>query len=119
MVGMGGASISGRGPRARGHGEGRGSAEDRLPFTLPLATPLRAMRTTLRLDLPSVHAVRAVYTALQGIEGIVQADVSRTGAVIEHDGGATPERLRQALQAAGYDVAEIIEERRRLIVRDE
>jgi copper chaperone CopZ len=76
------------------------------------------MRTTLRLDLPSVHAVRAVYTALQGIESIVQAHVSRKGAVIEHDGDATPERLRQAVQAAGYDVVEVIEERRRLVVRD-
>jgi len=119
MVGMGGASISGRGPRARGHGEVEGRPRIDYPSPSPWPTPLRAMRTTLRLDLPSVHAVRAVYTALQGIEGIVQADVSRTGAVIEHDGGATPERLRQALQAAGYDVAEVIEERRRLVIRDE
>ncbi len=55
------------------------------------------MRTTLRLDLPSIHAVRAVYTALQGIEGIARADVSRRGATIEHDGGATAERLRHAV----------------------
>jgi copper chaperone CopZ len=77
------------------------------------------MRTSLRLDLPSVHAVRAVYTALQGVEGLAQADVSRHRATIEHDGRATPERLRHAVATAGYDVIEINEERRRLIVRDE
>ncbi|HJU67778.1 MAG TPA: heavy-metal-associated domain-containing protein [Gemmatimonadaceae bacterium] len=76
------------------------------------------MRTTLRVDLPSVHAVRAVYTALQGIEGIAHADVSRRGVVLEHDGCATPERLREAVRAAGYNVVEIVEERRRLIVRE-
>jgi copper chaperone CopZ len=77
------------------------------------------MQTTLRLDLPSVHAVRAVYTALQGVEGIVTADVSRQGAIVEHDGRATAERLREAVGAAGYEVKEVIEDRRRLPVRDD
>jgi copper chaperone CopZ len=72
------------------------------------------MRTTLRLHLPSIHAVRAIYTALQSVEGIVQADVSRAGATIEHDGRATAHRLREAVASAGYEVMEIVEERRRL-----
>jgi len=76
------------------------------------------MRTTLRLRLPSVHSVRAVYTALQGVEGIVRADVSRTGATIEHDGRATAARVREAIETAGYEVVEIIEESRRLPVKD-
>lgn len=76
------------------------------------------MRTTLRLDLPSVHAVRAIHTALQGVDGIVRADVTRHAAVIEHDGRASIERLRDAVGTAGYDVLEITEERRRLIVKD-
>ena len=76
------------------------------------------MRTTLRLRLPSVHSVRAVYTALQGVEGIVRADVSRTGATIEHDGRATAARVRAAIETAGYEVVEIIEESRRLPVKD-
>ena len=76
------------------------------------------MRTTLRIDLPSIHAVRAVYTALQGVEGIVQADVSRRGAVIEHDGSATAARLLEAVGVAGYDVIEVSEERRRLTVKE-
>jgi copper chaperone CopZ len=66
-----------------------------------------------------VHAVRAVYSALQGVEGIAQAEVSLRRAVIEHDGRATAERLREAMQTAGYEVLEIEEERRRLPVRDE
>ena len=77
------------------------------------------MRTTLRLELPSIHAVRAVFTSLQGVDGIMQADVSRLGATIEHDGRATAEHLRRAVANAGYEVLEITEERRRLTVRDE
>lgn len=76
------------------------------------------MRTTLRLDLPSVHSVRAVYTALQGIEGIVRADVSLGRATIDHDGRATADKLRGAVGNAGYEVLEIVEERRSLTVRD-
>jgi copper chaperone CopZ len=76
------------------------------------------MRTTLRFDLPSVHAVRAIYTALQAVEGIIQADVSRRGAIIEHDGRATMDRLREAIRTAGFDVLEINQDRRRLPVRD-
>ena len=76
------------------------------------------MRTTLRLDLPSVNSVRAIYTALQGMEGIVRADVSLGRAIIDHDGRATPEKLRDAVGTAGYEVLEILEERRSLNVRD-
>ncbi|HEY7407218.1 MAG TPA: hypothetical protein VH638_03055 [Gemmatimonadaceae bacterium] len=76
------------------------------------------MRTTIRLNLPSVHAVRAVYTALQGVDGIVRAEVTRAEATMEHDGRATPEQLRDAVRAAGYEALEIVEERRRLTVRE-
>jgi copper chaperone CopZ len=76
------------------------------------------MRTTIRLNLPSVHAVRAVYTALQGVDGIVRAEVARAEATIEHDGRATPGQLRDAVRAAGYEALEIVEERRRLTVRE-
>ena len=77
------------------------------------------MRTTIRLYLPSIHAVRAVYTALQAVEGIGRADVSRRDAIIEHDGRATVDRLREAIRTAGYEVVEINEERRQLTVRDD
>ena len=76
------------------------------------------MRTTLRLNLPSINSVRAVYTSLQGVEGIAHAHVSRAEATIEHDGRATPEQLRDAVRVAGYEVLEVVEEKRRLTVRD-
>ena len=75
------------------------------------------MRTTLRLALPSVNSVRAVYTALQGIEGIVRADVSLARAIIDHDGRATADKLRDAVGNAGYEVLGILEERRSLNVK--
>jgi copper chaperone CopZ len=66
-----------------------------------------------------VHAVRAVETALSGVEGIERADVTRLGAMIEHDGRATAERLREAIAHAGFEVRDVTEERRQLFVRDE
>lgn len=62
--------------------------------------------------------MRAVYTALQGVEGIGQADVTRRIAIVEHDGRATADLLRGAVSSAGYNVIEVSEERRRLTVRE-
>ena len=74
------------------------------------------MVTTLRIGgMLSVHAVRAVFTALAGVEGIARADVELGRAVVEHDGRATPERLREAVALAGCEVLEVREERRRLL----
>lgn len=56
----------------------------------------------------------AVFTALTAVEGIVHADVTIGAAEIEHDGRATPEALRAAIAVAGYEVGEVVEERRRL-----
>ena len=100
--------VRGQGPRARGRVEGDRSGDY-----------LSSVRTLLRFDLPSVHAIRAVLTALQGVEGIVRADVSRGEATIEHDGRATAQQLREAVASAGFEVDEIVEERRRLAVREE
>ena len=75
------------------------------------------MRTTLRLNLLSIHAIRAVETALQAVEGIVHAEVSRAGVVIDHDGRATAAQLREAVATAGFEVEEILEQRERLPVR--
>lgn len=54
----------------------------------------------------TVHCVRAVFTALGAVEGIVRANVTMGRAVIEHDGHATAQRLRDAVCTAGYDVTE-------------
>jgi copper chaperone CopZ len=73
------------------------------------------MVTTLRITgMLSVHARRAVFTALGGVEGVARADVALGRAVVEHDGRATPARLREAVALAGCEVKEVVEERRRL-----
>jgi copper chaperone CopZ len=76
------------------------------------------MRTTLRISLPSVHAIRAVETSLQAVEGIVHAVVTRAGVTVDHDGRATADRLSEAVREAGFEVLEIVQEGRRLPVKD-
>lgn len=62
----------------------------------------------------SVHSSRAILTALNTVPGILRADVSIGRATIEHDGRATPDALRAAVELAGYEVSSVEEERRRL-----
>jgi len=62
------------------------------------------------------HCVRAVFTSLTGVEGIVRANVSIGRAVIEHDGSATAEAMRQAISIAGYEVIDYRDDRRTLPV---
>ena len=77
------------------------------------------MITTLRIaDMPAVHAIHGVYTALAVVEGITGLEVRLGTAIVEHDGRATAEVLRTALEAAGYRILELREEARRLNVRD-
>ena len=61
--------------------------------------------------MTSVHAVRAVETALTPVPGIARMDVTLGRATIEHDGRATPVALREAIELAGYEVREVREER--------
>ena len=73
--------------------------------------------TETRLELAgmhSVHAVRAVFTALSAVEGIARADVQLGHALIEHDGRATLPRLREALALVDVTILDSSEERRRL-----
>ena len=73
------------------------------------------IETRLELSgMHAVHAVRAVFTALTAVEGITRADVQLGRAVIEHDGRATLERLREALAVVGVGIVDAIDERRRL-----
>jgi copper chaperone CopZ len=74
------------------------------------------MITSLTIQgMRSVHCTRAVFTALTAVEGIASADVRIGHATIEHDGRANAESLREAIHAAGYEVVEVIENRRRLV----
>ena len=77
--------------------------------------PRTIARLTIR-GMSSVHAARAIFTALAGVAGVSQADVGRGGAVVEHDGSVTGAALREAVELAGFEVAGITEERRVLRV---
>ena len=48
------------------------------------------------------HCVRAVFTALGGVEGISRADVSIGQISVEHDGSVTMDALKAAIELAGY-----------------
>ena len=62
------------------------------------------------------HCVRAVFTALAGVEGVSHADVSIGKAVIEHDGSVSHEAIAKAVSIAGYEVVEFGDNRRNLPV---
>lgn len=60
------------------------------------------------------HCVRAVFTALAGVEGIEKAEVGLGWIEVEHgDGRLNLEELRRAVAVVGY---EVVEERRVLPV---
>ena len=68
-------------------------------------------RATIR-GMRSVHCVRAVFTALAGVEGVSRADVSLGRAEIEHDVRTTPEAVEQALHEVGYEMTDWRAERK-------
>ena len=75
------------------------------------------MRTRLRiLGMSTPHCIRAVFTALTPVEGIIAAEVEVGSVTVEHDGRATVEALRAAIAVAGYEAVLAAEERRRLPV---
>ena len=75
------------------------------------------MITRVRVEgMSCQHCVRAVFTALNAVQGITRADVSIGAAEVEHDGGVTVEQLRDAIAVAGYRVADGETKRRSLNV---
>lgn len=75
------------------------------------------MVTTAKITgMTCTHCVRAVFTALAGVEGVSRADVSIGRAIVEHDGSVSPEAIREAISIAGYDVADLGDDRRALPV---
>jgi len=63
------------------------------------------MITRVRIEgMSCQHCVRAVFTALAGVEGIARADVSIGAAEVEHDGSVTLNELRDTIDIAGYRV---------------
>ncbi len=74
------------------------------------------MVTTVKIQgMSCSHCVRAVFTALGGVEGVSRADVSIGQAVVDH-GGVTPEAFSEAISIAGYEVAGFSDDRRSLPV---
>jgi copper chaperone len=66
------------------------------------------MQTTAFIPgMTCAHCVRAVFTALAGVDGISRADVTIGRAIIDHDGTVAPEDIRAAIAVAGYTVGEI------------
>jgi copper chaperone CopZ len=63
------------------------------------------MITNVRIDgMTCQHCVRAVFTGLAGVEGIVRADVRIGSADIEHDPTVTIDQIRDAIEVAGYSI---------------
>lgn len=63
------------------------------------------MITRARIDgMSCQHCVRAVFTALAGVEGVSRADVSIGAIEVEHDGSVTLEAIGAAVELAGYRV---------------
>ena len=73
------------------------------------------MITRVRVEgMTCQHCVRAVFTALAGVDGIARADV-RIGAIdVEHAGTVTLDQIRDAVELAGYSVAGAESKRRAL-----
>jgi len=73
------------------------------------------MKTVVRVEgMTCQHCVRAVFTALAGVEGISRADVRIGSAEIEHDGSVSVEAIGSAIEVAGYRIGETETNRRAL-----
>ncbi len=59
----------------------------------------------------SLYSVRAVWTALGGVEGVRTAQVVMGMARVEHDGSVTCEAVAKAVEIAGCEVVRCEEER--------
>jgi copper chaperone CopZ len=59
----------------------------------------------------SLYSVRAVWTALGGVEGVKGAEVVIGMARVEHDGSVTCEQVAEAVEIAGCEVVLCEEEK--------
>lgn len=75
-------------------------------------------RSRIRLELDglvAVHAVRAVWTALGAVPGVVQAEVTMAGAMLEVEGPLDRHALDVALDAAGVRLVSLTVEQARIL----
>ncbi len=69
-------------------------------------------RIHVQIDgLLSVHAVRAVWTALSAVPGVVQAEVSMRGAVLDTEGPLDRQVLADSLALAGVQLVDMTVEK--------
>jgi hypothetical protein len=69
-------------------------------------------RIHVQIDgLLSVHAVRAVWTALTGVPGVLQAEVTMRGVVLETDGPIDRGLLADSLALAGVQLLDMTVEK--------
>ena len=66
--------------------------------------------------LLSVHAVRAVWTALSAVPGVLTAEVSMRGAVLDTDGPVDETLLAESLAMAGVHLVGMTVEKGQLPV---
>jgi len=63
------------------------------------------MITRVRVEgMSCQHCVRAVFTALAGVDGVTRAEVGIGRVEVEHDGSVTLDELRAAIDVAGYRI---------------
>lgn len=75
-------------------------------------------RSRIRLELDglvAVHAVRAVWTALGAVPGVVRAEVTMAGALLEVEGPLDRAALDVALDAAGVRIVGMTIEQDRIL----
>ena len=69
------------------------------------------MRLRLVIEgMLSVHAKRAVFTALAGVHGVHHADVEIGGAVLDTDASVRENDLRATIESLGLRVASMTKE---------
>ena len=69
------------------------------------ALRFHAMHTVVTISgMLAVHAKRAVFTALAGVEGVRVADVELGRAIVEHDASVSEEALATAIESVGCHV---------------
>ena len=75
------------------------------------------MITRVRVEgMSCQHCVRAVFTALNAVQGVTRAEVAIGAVEVEHDGAVTVDQLREAIAVAGYRVSDGETKRRALNV---
>ncbi len=75
-------------------------------------------RSRIRLELDgliAVHAVRAVWTALGAVPGVMRAEVTMAGALLEIEGPLDRSALDAALDAAGVRITRLTVEQKRIL----